>query len=82
MKPLTIGSNTAAGFGAVRAGETYLCVVCRQCGETIALMQIFPGASLPGSWTPYELEGRCHACGRVAGYLVAFAKPLKAGTTA
>lgn len=81
MKAPKIGSHTVVPLASVREGETYLCVSCRKCGETIALMWIVAAASVSGRGKSPELEATCHACGYVGGYLLEFAERVHATHT-
>lgn len=78
MKPPRIGSHTVVPRASVREGETYLCVSCRKCRETIALMWIVAGANVSGRGQSPELEATCRACGYTGGYLLEAAERVRA----
>jgi hypothetical protein len=79
MKSPRAGTRTGLPLETVRANQTYLCLPCRNCGETIPLMGMEPGANLlTGAGGDLEVAATCPGCGDVAGYLLNYAREIKA----
>jgi RNase P subunit RPR2 len=79
MKAPRVDTRTSLPLERVRVNQTYLCVPCRVCGETIPLMGLEAGASLlAGAGGHVEIAATCPACGDIAGYLLNGARGVQA----